>query len=68
MDAPEKINGLIALISVLPKYNRTQYPYNQFTRNDLQYTQHIITTLAKKDSSTSSVKLGGMSARIVFYT
>lgn len=60
MDATEKINGLIALISVRPKYNRTQFPYNQMVHSISVVKDAVV------KSASNSVS-GGHTASIVFY-
>lgn len=51
----EKINGLIALLSIMPKYNRTEYPYNQLGKTNILFTKNKITILARKDAQRAAL-------------
>jgi hypothetical protein len=51
----EKINGLITLLSVLPKYSRTSYPYSQLDRTNVKFTKNKIEILARKEDQRAEL-------------
>jgi hypothetical protein len=54
ISSQEKINGYISLISVLPRYDRTSYPYSQLNQGNVNFTKNKIEILARKDDEYKS--------------